>query len=237
MRRKAVVRSLESIARLRAVLRACSASLARRVACRLGRRQEAPRDGDLDCRPLLESFRAELALVERGLTVAEDEYARARARGMDLRPEHEDAKWSLHRKQSQIRRLISQLPDGRRLLEQAAIASTTPQAAPALVRQTERTIRLLSDLDPATLKPSACLRIDPGILGEELQTPLRRLEAAGATLEDARAAADVRRCRADDELARAKLVVPGIARCLESLCRLAREHRLAERIRACMRPA
>ncbi len=59
----------------------------------------------------------------------------------------------------------------------------------------------------------------------------RRLEAADRSLAAASAAVTGSRCRADQAIAEVDRVAPWIARTLESLCGLAGEHRLADRVR------
>ncbi len=222
--RKPAARRLKSIARLRSLFRTSREALATALA----RRSAATGGEAVAYDPLFDHLDAELAAAERHLAAAEDAYHRDRAETSNLRLRRDEAAAELYAHQRPTRRLLLHL--GRA----PEIAESTPRAAAALARQTRLTLGLLRHLEGRP-QPTEGVEIHHRALAARLQPRLARLEDLCDALLSARAVTAATCEQADGALAAADRVVPGVARSLEGLYRLAGMDDLAERIRRCVR--
>ncbi len=225
--RKAASRRLESITRLRRILRGSRDQLDRRLRRLLAARSEA----GFSYRPIVGHLDGELLTVERRLAEAEDAYGLAQLQPPALRRQRDQQVFELYEYYDSIRRLLAAVFSRR---YGTGIADPVPRAAQPLIRHVRLTSSLLRSLkrDSPAL---AGVELDPGALAGELEPRADRLEAVCEALEDAGVAVGLDRESADQALAEAGRVVSWVARSLEGLYRLAGLDELADRIQASAR--
>ncbi|MCP3957137.1 MAG: hypothetical protein GY719_04735 [bacterium] len=226
MRRKTVTRRLDTIRKLRAMIRFSGDDLVHR----LSRRAAAAVRESSPYRPVLEHFDAELATVERALGPAEDAYDRDKARLGGLRQQRNDAASKLRDEYKRLHRLLRAVVEPE-LLTGAGITCPPPAGTAVLARHVECTAHVLRDLDRAGQWPLARIGLPVALAAESLESGARQLTEAGRDLDRGVVAADISRNLADEAATRADRVVPWIARALASLWRLVGEDGYADRIR------
>ncbi len=166
--------------------------------------------------------------LEQALRTAANAHADARRRFRDLKQRRDVARADLGRRQRRLKRFLLGFFEAR-CLEQAGIARAVSQASPELVNQIARTIRVLRDVDSLG-PPILEVAFDAQAAAADLAADLRRLEAAIAGFETARAGVVAARGHLSATIAEVDRVAPWIGRCLESMCHLADEG-LAQRLR------
>ncbi|MCP3961162.1 MAG: hypothetical protein GY719_25225 [bacterium] len=226
MRRKAVTKRLKAIARLRSMIRVSGGELSERLA----RRPAAPRGEGFGYGEVFAHWDAELAAVERELAAAEDAYVRRKELIVTVRGLRDQAISDLYQEQTAVQGLLQSLPDSRELVLEG-IAGAVPQDSSALALRARRTAVLLRRLQRTGRWRGDKVGVEVANLIEALEEGGRELEMLVSELEDAQAAVDAARCRAEERVAGVDGVVPWITRGLESLCRLAGQDGLAGRIR------
>ncbi len=194
-------------------------------------RRAAPRDASLSYLPFFAYLLAELLDVEDRLTDAEDAYDLDRLRLAECRRERQKATAVLRRSQDRARRFLAAY-SGCRGGRDLAPPGSTPRSGPALILHVRRTLAILGALERAAPPQDPAVSFDPGAVALGLEAGLGKLDSENLEIEDARAAADASRCRADDAVAGYDRLVPWVARGLESFCHLAGEPELADRIRS-----
>ena len=227
MRRKPANQRLESITRLRRLLRTSRGRVDRGLR-RLG---AAASYGGLSCRRIFEQVDSELAGARRQLAAAEDAYVRDRFRPTLLRRQRDQLGADLLARHDSIRQLLASTLSHR---YGAAIVEPAPESVRPLIRHVRLTASLLRllDLEPPRL---AGVSLDARALADELEPRADALAVLCDALEEACAAAGVASERADEALAEADRAVRWAVRGLEGLCALARLGDLAARIRAAAR--
>jgi hypothetical protein len=210
MRRKAVVKRLESIARLRLRLKAVRREVDR---CLRGRPASPADDGTL---ALLDLCELELIVVERRLADAEDAYAQAKAKATALRRERNQTAAELRDRHEKGRRWVQSVYGDRHVVDSA------PSQPHALARHVRLTLSRLRALGrrPETIFPG--VSIDPSFFVADLEPRVEALESVLEQLEAALVGVIVAQEEAERAMAAAGRAVTSVAGLSEALRGLAR---------------
>ncbi len=212
MRRKPVQKLLERIGRQRTRL----GSSRERIVDRLAARPTAPRGAARADGLVLDHLDAELATVESTVAAAEDAYVLASRRVTELREERDTATGYLRELYRPIPSLLGGLP-----LRGAPVLAVNPGSPAALAHHIPKAIEVLRDLDRDSPPRLIGLRIDTGVLADELETALAPLEAAFRAVDDASAELKLARARAHRAFEPAPPVVKWVSTALDGLRSLA----------------
>ncbi len=212
MRRKAVRKLLERMARIGANLRSSRRHLCERLAAR----PCAPRRAARFYRLVLDHLGAELAIVETDLTAAEDACSLARPRPTECRRQRDDATFMIRELYIPIRRLLGDLP-----VKGAAILAVLPASPAEFAGHLPLAIDVLRDLDRQPPWQVGGVTVDAGDLAGELEAALPTLAAALRALEEAEADLRMARSRADGAFARGEKVVSWVSEAVKGLRGLA----------------
>ncbi len=153
----------------------------------LAARPAAPRGEDFSYDLVFDHLYGELAEVEAELGCAEIEYGAAEIRVTQLRRKRERATSRLYASHRPIERFCRSQPD----LKGAGIVGPTPESPDALAHQVALTVEFLRVLesDAAARRNATALapgvRIDAGVLADDLEPGLLPLENAIAAEEEA----------------------------------------------------
>ncbi len=120
-------------------------------------------------------------------------------------------------------------------LKGAGIVDSTPKDAYALAHQVSMTLDFLRDLERSPQTLSAGASIDAGVVADDLEAGLPRLEAAITAVHGADSDVVLARVCANRAFAEAERVLSWVARTYEDLSALAGEEALVRRIRKCCR--
>ncbi len=225
--RKPARRRLDSITRLRGLLRVSRDQLDLRLRRLLAARSEA----GFSYRPIVDHLDDELIAVERRLAEDETAYGAAQLQPPQLRRQRDELATDLHDHYDSTRQLLTGVFSRR---YGGGLVEPAPRSAQPLIRHVRLTTSLLRSLTPDSPALSG-VDLDPGALAGELTPLADRLDAVCTALEEACATVQISRASADQALADADRIVSWVARSLEGLYRLGGLDELAERIRAAAR--
>ncbi len=227
MRRKPARKLLRSIATLRSTLRRSRRRLCRLLADRPAASHNTARPAqDRTYGPVFDHLDAELAIVERDLAAAEDNLAANRVRPIQLRGRRDLDAASLADLHTPIRRLLGGQP-----IKGADILPVAPDSPEALAYHMTLAVDVLRALEREPPWPVGGVRVDAGVLADELEDGQRTLEASLRALEHSEWDVMHARSEANEAFARAGEVTSWVAWMLEGLSGLAGEEGLAGRIR------
>ncbi len=228
MRRKGVSRRRKSIAEVRSSLQAHRG----RVGDRLEARPASKCAGSFSYQAHFDHMDEELAAVERELIKAEDAHVRLLIRIRQLRRQSRELTSQVYDKQTSARQVLIGLYGSEHDFELAATSGDTPRVPQTLAEQVDQTVKLLREPEgDEPNKKVEGIAVDNGVLADDLEGDLERLDTTRTAYQRSKKQADGTRKELRAALTEVDRVFPWVAANLESLFRLADERELADRIR------